>query len=105
MDEVLNQLCLYQCTDVSSAGSLPPDVTMDEVLNQFSLYQCTDVSQHKADRLDMTWSNIGRVPDLFELSVVMRGILVVSLSSAHCERIFSCVKKNKTPQRCTFHVK
>lgn len=36
-----------------------------------------------------------------ELSLVMRGILTIPHSSAHCERVFSCVLKNRTPQRAS----
>eukprot|EP00745_Piridium_sociabile_P042334 TRINITY_DN85106_c0_g1_i3.p1 TRINITY_DN85106_c0_g1~~TRINITY_DN85106_c0_g1_i3.p1 ORF type:complete len:128 (-),score=33.28 TRINITY_DN85106_c0_g1_i3:78-461(-) len=79
---------------------------MDKVSEQFSMYQCSDVARHKADRLDQTWSNIGSDSDLEmeELSLVMRGILVIPHSSAPCERIFSCVRKNKTPQRSSLSI-
>ena len=85
---------------------MPPDCDMDKVSEQFSMYQCTDVKRHKADRLDQTWANIGgdSALELEELSVVMRGILVIPHSSAPCERIFSCVRKNKTPERSSLSI-
>ena len=53
------------------------------------------------DRIDKTWDNIGKIENgqFKELSLVMKGILTVPHGSAHCERVFSCVRKNRTPQR------
>ena len=65
----------------------------------------TDISSCKSDRIDLTWSNIGNMKDLCgsvkfkEVSLLMLGILTIPHSSAHCERIFSCVRKNRTEQR------
>ena len=79
--------------------------TKDIILEQFSEYQFTDISSCKSDRIDLTWSNIGNMKDLDgsfkfkELSLFMLGILTIPHSSAHCERIFSCVRKNRTEQR------
>ena len=34
-----------------------------------------------------------------DLANVMLGLLTIPHSSAQCERVFSCVRKNRTPQR------
>ena len=34
-----------------------------------------------------------------DLANVMLGLLTIPHSSAHCERVFCCVRKNRTPQR------
>lgn len=79
--------------------------TKDIILEQFSEYQFTDISSCKSDRIDLTWSNIGNMKDLCgsvkfkELSLLMFGILTIPHSSAHCDRIFSCVRKNRTEKR------
>lgn len=58
-----------------------------------------------AERIDNTWSAVGNLKDetgeqtMKELSKGMCGILTVSHSSAHCERVFSCVRKKCTDQR------
>ena len=66
-------------------------------------YQGADVSQQKGEREDETWLNISRMPeetaDFKALSLVMRGILTIPHGSAHCEQIFSCVRKIKKPER------
>ena len=80
---------------------VPEGVDVNTLSEQFSLYQVTDFSNCKAERIDQTWANIGKDPNFAALSVVMRHILTVPHSSAHCERIFSCVQKNKTDQRTT----
>lgn len=86
---------------------MPSGCNMDKIGEQFSLYQCSDVNKHKTDRLDATWANIGcdTSLEMEELSLVMRGILVIPHSSAHCERIFSCVRKNKTSERSSLSSK
>jgi len=81
---------------------VPEGATVDTITEQFSLYQCTDVRSCKSeDRIDLTWKNIGELADgqFKELSLVMRGILTIPHGSAHCERVFSCVRKNRTHQR------
>lgn len=84
---------------------IPANSSLGEISEQFSLYQVTDISSCKADRLDLTWAKIGLNPDFTQLSLVMRGILTVPHSSAPCERIFSCVRKNKTSQRDSLSTK
>lgn len=86
----------------------PSGCTVNTVLEQFALYQSTDISScTKSERMDEVWLNIGNLKDesrelfLFELSVVMRGILTIPHSNAHCERIFSTVRKNRTEQRAS----
>ena len=49
------------------------------------------------DRMDLAWAKIGNLSsdNIFrykELSLVMRGIVTIPHGSAHCERIFSCVR-------------
>ena len=84
---------------------LPPDVSKQTILEQFRVYQQEDISACVADCIDDTWSAIGNLKDetgeqtMKELSKVMCGILTVPHSSAHCERVFSCVRKNRTDQR------
>ena len=75
-------------------------------MEQFSDYQSTDVSSSIEDtnRMDESWMAIGKISrdncqPFKELSVVMCGILTIPHSSAHCERVFSCVRKNRTEQR------
>ncbi|XP_070212814.1 uncharacterized protein [Littorina saxatilis] len=86
---------------------LPPGCHLDVLNLQFGVYQMPDMTQYKADRLDQTWANIGQDPilKLTELSLVMRGLLVIPHSSAHCERVFSCVRKVNTPQRSSLSLK
>ncbi|XP_021346237.1 uncharacterized protein LOC110445779 [Mizuhopecten yessoensis] len=86
---------------------IPPATTKDKLLEQFTLYQCTNVSSctNEQTRMDSIWSMIGKMRDeegklmFSELSVVMCGILTIPHSSAHCKRVFSCVRKNRTEQR------
>jgi hypothetical protein len=59
----------------------------------------TDISSSLQDRLDLTWTDIGKKEDLQVLASVMTGILTIPHSSAPCERIFSVVRKNGTDQR------
>ena len=53
--------------------------------------------------MDAIWHRIGLLQEgaFIDLSLVMRGILTIPHSSAHCERVFSCVRKNKTEQRAS----
>jgi hypothetical protein len=58
-----------------------------------------DISSSLQDRLDLTWTDIGKKEDLQVLASVMTGILTIPHLSAPCERIFSVVRKNVTDQR------
>lgn len=79
---------------------LPEGATKDTIIEQFCTYQLLDVSVCKKDRMDSTWFEISKVfPHFHQLSMVMLAILTIPHSSAHCERIFSCVRKNRTDQR------
>lgn len=85
---------------------LPPGSTVNDITEQFSSYQARDVQSCKAERIDQTWANIGNMTEegdisLLDLSKVMRGIMTIPHSSAHCERVFSCVRKNHTAQRAS----
>lgn len=80
-------------------------VSKDQLVQQFVEYQSHDVSSCIRDRIDDTWREIGGVADengnkLFAgLAMVMLGIVTIPHSSAHCERVFSTVRKNRTDQR------
>ena len=55
--------------------------------------------------MDCTWNKIGRRVDsegvvpFRDVADVMLGILTIPHSSSYCERVFSCVHKNKTDTR------
>lgn len=57
--------------------------------------------------MDATWVAIGNLKDeegrffLRDLSKTMCGILCIPHSSAHCEWVFSVVRKNRTDQRAS----
>lgn len=84
---------------------LPGGVSKDSIREEFVLYQSSDVTKCISDRIDATWNAVGKMKDgsgniLFRnLSDVMCGILCIPHSSAHCERVFSTVRKNRTDQR------
>ena len=104
---------LQQSTEVSSLDfflrrfpCLLGSATHDAVKEQFCLFQTTDVSNCIKEREDHTWFAIGQLRDpdsgdlLFrDLANAVLGILTIPHGSAHCERVFSCVRKNKSPQR------
>ena len=73
----------------------------DLVLEQFAKYQITDISSCLGDRVDMSWTEIGRKHDLQVLAKVMAELLTIPHSSAPCERVFSVVRKNATDQRAS----
>jgi hypothetical protein len=82
---------------------LPPGASKDTIIEQFTDYQSTNVTACVSDSMDKTWWAIGVTKDtdgtqkLKELSLFMCGILTIPHSSAHCERIFSCVRKTRGP--------
>ena len=89
---------------------IPEDVKKDTVIEQFAVYQSTDLKTALGEewlksRMDEQWKQIGLLTDengntLFhELSEVMLAVLTIPHSSAHCERVFSTVRKNRTDQR------
>ena len=90
---------------------VPANTTVDIVRSEFYKYQCHDIESIKKERIDHTWVAIGAVKDsagvlLFSnLSRVMLGILTIPHSNASCERIFSCVRKNRTDQRASLSAK
>ena len=82
---------------------LPPDTTLTDIQLEFAKYQCTDIRQciEETDRIDATWREINQLkedgqPVFKVLLKVMVSILTIPHSSAHCERIFSIVRKNQT---------
>jgi hypothetical protein len=88
---------------------LPEGVSLDLILEEFALYQCQTIESdiEHCKRIDEKWNLIGQMKNdggssMFKhLSYVMRGILCIPHSSAHCERVFSVVRKNRTDQRAS----
>ena len=84
---------------------IPAGSSKDSLLEEFCLYQCADVSDCMDARMDHTWNKIGRRVDaegvvpFRDVADVMLGILTIPHSRAHCERVFSFVRKNKTDTR------
>lgn len=86
---------------------LKPGMTKDKVIEQFILYQSYDLENDikTTERIDEQWKMIGNLMDengnkiFSDLSHVMLAVLVIPHSSAHCERVFSTVRKNRTDQR------
>ena len=82
--------------------------SIDTLETQFLKYQIDTFSENilKSDRIDAGWHLIGCLKDEatgrskygFLVSVMM-GILCIFHSNAECERIFSCVNKNKNEFR------
>ncbi|KAK7089566.1 hypothetical protein V1264_024416 [Littorina saxatilis] len=82
--------------------------SIDDVKTEFVEYQSHElVPGLIKERVDATWVALGQVKDgtgtpLFaNLTKIMLGILLIPHSNAACERIFSCVTKNKTNQRAS----
>lgn len=86
---------------------MPDGVSKDKIVDEFCMYTCYDISGCIGTRIDDTWRSIAGCVDednnlMFEnVAKVMFGILAIPHSSAHCERIFSCVRKNRTDQRAS----
>lgn len=88
---------------------IPPDCTIDELELEYACYQTMDIPEAETltDRIDHIWLKLGKIKDeagqyiLKNLSTFMLGLLTIPHSNAPCERIFSCVRKNKTDQRAT----
>lgn len=91
---------------------IPEDVKKDTVIEQFAVYQSTDLKTALGEEwLKVEWMNSGKQIGLLtdenengntlfhELSEVMLAVLTIPHSSAHCERVFSTVRKNRTDQR------
>lgn len=89
---------------------IPEDVKKDTVIEQFAVYQSTDLKTALGEewlksRMDEQWKQIALLTDengnifFHELSEVMLAVLTIPHSSAHCERVFSTVRKNRTDQR------
>ena len=77
------------------------------MLKQFCAFQCLDNLPRRDCRIDEAWTAIGELKDetgevcFQQLSQVMCGIMTIPHSSAHCERVFSCVRKCRTDQRAS----
>ena len=84
---------------------MPAGSTHDSLLEAFAEYQCSIIDDCVRDRMDLSWKalsdkkNGGGVKPFQALASVMLGILTIPHSSAHCERVFSCVRQNKTDTR------
>lgn len=86
---------------------IPDGATVDSLTEQFVLYQSQDLNSElaKYGRVDEKWNAIGqmRAQDgslMFNhLADFILGILCIPHSSAHCERVFSVVRKKRTDQR------
>lgn len=84
----------------------PCECHKDMIIKQFTDYQSSDISYcaKYTNRMDEPWLAIGNVNTdgclaFKELGIAMCGILTIPHSSAHCKRVFSCVRKNRTDQR------
>ena len=86
---------------------LASGVSEEDILLEFSIFQATDITTCKKKRLDETWKTIAELKDdngavlLKHLPRFMLSLLTIPHSSAHCERVFSCVRKNRTDQRAS----
>ncbi|XP_070209689.1 protein FAM200C-like [Littorina saxatilis] len=104
VSDVSEQFSLYQSTDISSCLAKEKKKKEDESSEEEEDENGEDkLKKEKELRLDTIWNSIGSLEEgaFSDLSLVMRGILTIPHSSAHCERIFSCVRKNKTEQRAS----
>ena len=84
--------------------SLINSSSISDIKNEFAIFQCTDISSIISPRIDTTWFNIWELQEngkqLFtHLPRIMLSLLTIPHSSAHCEIIFSVVRKNKTDFR------
>ena len=81
---------------------LPSGAQTDHVAEQFAEYQILDLTGYIKERVDATCIAISlKEPSLKQLAHVMLGICTIPHSSAACERVFSCVRKNSTDQRAS----
>jgi hypothetical protein len=86
---------------------LPPDVSRYQILEDLAMFESEskEIVFDATKRVDEVWTEIGcrkgaaGEETYKNLAHVMKGILTIPHSSAHCERIFSCVRKNRTEQR------
>ena len=81
-----------------------PTVSKTTLQLEFARYQCTDITSCLEQRIDETWKKVAELeeegkPTFPHLPMVMLYILTIPHSSAHCERIFSVVRKNRTDFR------
>ena len=91
---------------------LPPGVKKGVVSEEFMEYQVEDLTSvlgpgWEEEDINKTWVKIRELKDevgnprFKNLASVMLGILTIPHSNAACERVFSCVRKNKTEQRAS----
>lgn len=83
---------------------LPEGFSAVDVQQEFAEYQSTDIRHCITERVDTTWGAISKMEENGEkcfkvLPKVMVAVLCIPHSSAHCERIFSQVRKNSTDSR------
>lgn len=89
---------------------LPAGITQDVIINEFTDYQSSSSvisAMEDTERVDHVWLKLEKVkdtvgqPQFQHLSRVMLSVLTIPHSNAACERIFSCIRKNKTDQRAS----
>lgn len=83
---------------------IPSDVSQDTLIEQFADLQCRPFPSTPDQRIDQYWVAAANFQEhgskpFAAISSFMLGILTIPHSSAHCERVFSCVRKIKTDQR------
>ncbi|XP_076463151.1 uncharacterized protein LOC143295372 [Babylonia areolata] len=84
----------------------PPEVSVTDIQLEFAKYQCMDIRQciEETERVDATWGEMSKLQEdskpIFKLlPMIMMSILTIPHSSAHCEQVFSVVRKNQTDFR------
>lgn len=85
---------------------IPEGSTDNDLQLEFSKFQTMDLPEGvlKAERMDTAWVRLGEMEEkgkavLQHLPGFMLSILTIPHSSAHCERIFSIIRKTKTEFR------
>lgn len=86
------------------------EAAWNELQKQFTTLQCEDLDVEgvAVDALVGSvgkMNTVGGVPKYDRIAKVLKAILTIPHSNAECERIFSCVKKNKTQFRSSMSTK
>ena len=74
---------------------IPENTTKDKLIEQFTDYQSFDIAVCIIDIIDATWVAIGQIEEDGCLLFRELAILTIPHSSAHCEKVFSCVRKKQ----------
>ena len=86
---------------------MPQNCTHQKLLEEYALYQSTVIEEVEDESADAFWKRVSQMKDadgslqFAYLPQFMVAILTIPHSSAHCERVFSCVRKNRTDQRAS----